>query len=113
MFFFILLDLLLCITITYYWIIGSHIYINLDRSYAASSFPGDITFNEKIMYLLFFPATLFGFLCILTLLLYLIFKSIFKDKIIFSKKRVIYSMIIPLICTMYIFIELYIFLFLS
>lgn len=109
MLFLILIELLICTIITYFWSWGSHLYINMSRSYAASSFPGDITFTQKIIYQLFFPASLFIILFILVFLLYLAFKN--KIGILSSKKKTIYTILIPLICTIYIFIDIYIFLF--
>ncbi|WP_238600762.1 hypothetical protein, partial [Metasolibacillus meyeri] len=93
MIFIIFIELLICTLITYLWTYGSHFYINMSRSYAASSFPGDITFTQKILYQLFFSITLFGTLCIITFLLYLIFKN--KLNLLSSKKKIIYT--IPLI----------------
>lgn len=109
MFFIISIELLICTLITYIWIYGSHLYINMSRSYAASNFPGDITFTQKIFYQLFFPMTLFGILCIITFFLYLIFKN--KLNLLSSKKKIVY--IIPSICTIFIFIDIYIFLFIN
>ena len=111
MIFIVFIELLICAIITYFWIWGSHIYIELSRSYAASSFPGDITFTERIFYQLFFSATLFIVLLIFTFLLCLIFKN--KINILCSKKKVTYIILIPLICTIYIFTDLYIFLFVN
>ena len=64
MLFIIFIGLLICAFITCFWIWGSHIYIELSRSYAASSFPGDITFTERVFYQLFFSASLFVVLLI-------------------------------------------------
>ncbi len=111
MLFIIFIELLICASITYFWIWGSHIYIELSRSYAASSFPGDITFTERVFYQLFFSATLFVVLLILTFSLYLIFKN--KINILSSKKKAIYIILIPLICTIYFFTDLYMFLFVN
>ncbi|MBC9710394.1 MAG: hypothetical protein H9W80_14435 [Enterococcus sp.] len=107
MIFIIFIELLICTLITYFWIWGSHIYIDLSRNIAASSYPGDITFIEKVIYQLIFPTTLFGVLCIFTFLLYLTFKN--KLNLSSSKKKIVY--IIPLICTIYIFVNIYNFLF--
>ncbi|MFS0575068.1 hypothetical protein AB1K83_05510 [Sporosarcina sp. 179-K 3D1 HS] len=96
-----LLELLLGVLITYAWVWGSHIYINLDRNYAASSYPGDITFSERVGYQIFFPATLFVGLCMISFLSYLIWK----------KKTKLGIFLIPLICTVYLVVDLYLFLF--
>lgn len=109
MLFLISIELLICAMITYFWSWGSRLYINMSRSYAASSFPGDITFTQKIIYQLFFPASLFITLIILVFLFHLIFKN--KMITLSSKKKTIYMILLPLICTIYIFIDIYVFLF--
>ncbi|MEK3934392.1 hypothetical protein MKY41_03660 [Sporosarcina sp. FSL W7-1349] len=96
-----LIELLLGILITYAWIWGSHIYIELSRSYAASSYPGDITYSERVFYQLFFPATLFVGLCIVSFLSYLFWK----------KKTKLGIFLIPVFCTIYLVVDLYLFLF--
>lgn len=105
MFFIILIELLMCVLITYFWTWISHMYIMISQGNAASSFPGDITFTQKIIYQLFFPVSLFFILFLLILPLSLLF----KNKI--PKKRILY--IIPVICTIYILIDIYIFLFIK
>lgn len=111
MLFIILIGLPICALITYFWIFGSHIYIDLSRSYAASSYPGDITFSERIVYQLFFPATLFVISFVIIFILFLIFKN--KMKFSSSVKKFLFLILIPLICTISIFIDLYIFLFVN
>ncbi|BAQ11120.1 hypothetical protein OXB_2649 [Bacillus sp. OxB-1] len=96
-----LIELLLGVLITYAWVWGSHIYIELSRSYAASSYPGDITNSERIFYQLVFPATLFVGLCIVSYLFYLLWK----------KKTKLGIFLIPIICTTYLVVDLYLFLF--
>ena len=99
--------LVISILTTYFWRWASHIYIELSRSMAASSYPGDITFIERIVYQLFFPASLFIVLYILLFLLALIFKH--KIKELSRKSKFLF--VIPLVFTAYIFVDLYIFLF--
>lgn len=103
---FIIVELLVCALLTYCWILGSHIYIELSRSYAASSYPGDLTLSQELTYQFFFPVSLLLVLILMIVVLKLIFK-----KYLPSKK--IYINIIPLICMIYILIDLYIFLFIK
>jgi len=63
------------IGITYFGELGSRIYIDLSRSYASSSYPGDITTAEKLIYQIFFPTLLLVVLLFFTYLVYLIFKN--------------------------------------
>ena len=105
----ILLALIISVSITYFWRWASHIYIDISRSMAASSYPGDITFFERVVYQLFFPASLFIGLYILLFLLALIFKHKIKE---LSRKST-FLFVIPLVFTAYIFVDLYIFLFVN
>ncbi|MCR8853518.1 hypothetical protein [Lysinibacillus fusiformis] len=107
--FFILIGVLtiLSIGITYFWMLGSQVYIDFSRSSAASNFPGDITAIQKMIYQIIFPSSLLVALLILPFLLYLIFKN--KTDFTFGKKVAMYS--VSVVCTVYLFIKLYIFIF--
>ncbi len=107
--FFILVGVLsiLSIGITYLWLLGSRIYVDLSRNYAASDFPGDLTTTQKMIYQIIFPSSLLVVLLIFTFLLCLIFKK--KAELTVGKKVAMYS--VPIVCTVYLFIRLYIFIF--
>ena len=105
----VFIALLISILTTYFWRWASHIYIDISRSMAASNYPGDITFIDRVVYQLFFPASLFVVLYISLFLLALIFKN--KIKELSPKSKFLF--VIPLIFTVYISIDLYIFLFVN
>lgn len=107
--FFILIGVLiiLSIGITKLWMLVSIIYIETSRSFAASDYPGDITDSQKMIYEIFFPSALLVTLLIFTFILYKIFKN--KIDITVGKKVAMFS--VSLICTVYLFIKLYIFIF--
>ena len=107
----ILVKILICVLITYFWLWGSHLYINISRSYAASSFPGDITFTQKIIYQSFFSATVFIILLVFVYSFYLMFKN--KIAVLTSQKKAVYIIFMPLICVIYTFIDIYFFLFVN
>ncbi len=103
----LLLFLVASISITYSWIIGSHIYIDISRSYASSSYPGDITTGDKLFYLIAFPTSLLIVLLICSYLIYLIF----KNRVVFSLSKKLLLFMIPIICTVFIFVNLYFFIY--
>lgn len=98
------------ICVTKLWVKGSHYYIEISRSYAASSFPGDLTKESKLFYQLGFSVSLFIILVIVTFIIYLIF----KNRVEFSLfKKILIIFIVPIICTIFIFVNLYLFMFRS
>lgn len=105
----VFIALIISILTTYFWRLASHIYIDISRSMAASSYPGDITFIDRVIYQFLFPASLLIVLYILLFLLSLIFKNKIKDLSLRGK----FLLVIPLVFTAYISIDLYMFLFVN
>ncbi|MFD1926763.1 hypothetical protein ACFSFY_01570 [Sporosarcina siberiensis] len=105
----VFIALLISILTTYFWRLASHFYIDISRSMAASSYPGDITFVDRVLYQLFFPASLFVILYISLFLLTFIFKNEIKELSLKSK----FLLVIPFVFTTYISVDLYIFLFVN
>lgn len=101
------LNLSISIIISYFWVIASEFYIEFSRSYAASAYPGDITDSQRYFYLFFFPLTLLVALIICSFIL----KFIFRKKVSFSLLKNIALFIVPVICTVVLFIKLYHYLF--
>jgi len=97
------LNITLSIILSYSWLKVSQIYVEISRSYASSSYPGDITDSQRYTYLIFFPITLLFFLLIFTFIL----RFIFRKKISFSLLKIIVLFIAPVLCSVVVFIELY------